>query len=449
MLLPYKRIISESLTMSLQQRLNKLEDWIEDHGGDDLVRWLHAQEVEITSHTSGAVLKCYRTDTEYDAENVSENWRFWAGRYEIDIDEFADAHLPEKLTKAPGFTHRDYYWGIKHIIEMHEEGKLKQVPKRALVVTQITGSEELPNVRSYRTKPRGRMVVVGLRYDVEPGWVENNLRFDRPNQITQQALEKQQQWESHSQVQRISDMLDTDSMPLLFRGRLQTADRAISGMEKSITADKSFRGIVQRFFTGLPENPSDEDYDQFFREAVHRFGDLEVRRLDHEDKVKDATVITQQAFRDNVDHARDRYTQADDNLQQTIDQYGHSSDEHNEDFKNTQYMKHWVKTNASHDVFADPSYDPVTNAVLALQNADMQASETNVASWIMRELQEKGIEDEVYQRHLQDKNVPEGRHLGKSVLSRKYAESVRELVRGNLDQVVQDLADHTQTAEGT
>jgi hypothetical protein len=253
----HKRILCEEITQAMEPRFQALSNFIRRHGGEDLVRHLHAQEVEIVSHSSGALLKCYRTKEKDTANNPEDCWRFWSGRYEVDLNHLDD----DNSSFSIGFTQKDLRKPIEQIIRRTKEGKLDSVDPGTLVVLEV-GSRN-PETRLHKDDAKARMVVVGVKYDV-PETGLSDLLTD-PGEIEEQALKMSGRWESHAQVQNMAHKFGTDSLPLLFRGRLEAPEKVVDGMAKSAEQDPSFSQILNNFLAQAGDAPTEKDYERFRR----------------------------------------------------------------------------------------------------------------------------------------------------------------------------------------
>jgi hypothetical protein len=435
----FRRILSEEEEHMIQEpALHALADFVDRHGGEDLIRHLHAQDVEIVSHTTGALLKCYRTDHK-DTSHPELCWTFFAGRYELDTDELMSAGAPQQATIAPAFTNRDYYRPIKHILSMTKAGKLNNIPEGTLVVVQTSASQE-PKVRLHRRTATGNMVVVGVRYDITPSQAQSALATGRPGEIEQQAIKGQNRWESHGQLQRVASWMDTDSIPLFFRGKLTTTARAVTGMERSAQADPLFRRLVDEFLGQVGENPTKQDYERFFRRALQRFDEFDLHRLDREGKIEDRTAITKEAYRDMVERVYRRYDDVEQEIERTIEEYGPNSAEHQNDYRDLNYPGWWVRDQAAKRLFGESS-DPITKAIEALSEHGEHPGIENVTQWVAREFQENGIPQALYRDHVRDERVPQGRQTGKTALWDQFTNEVRALIAPRLSEVVSDHTD--------
>ena len=417
--------------------LHALSDFIDNHGGEDLIRHLHAQDVEIVAHTTGALLKCLRTSSN-DFDHPESCWKFFAGKFEIEPTDVSDSELKD-VSQAPGFTGRDYYYPIKHILDITKEGKVSEIEPGTLVVVQATTSEQ-PKVRMHRGKPSGHMVVVGVKYEVPEGQAKTMLASGRPGEIEQMAIKNSNKWEGHTQVQRMASLMDTDSIPLFFRGRLTTTDRAISGISKSASEDPTFKEILDNFLAQAGENPTAKDYERFFRRSLHKFDEMDIKRLDREGKVEDISSLTRSTYSDLVKKLYSRYENAEAEIQKTIEDHGQNSQEHQDDYRDIGYLNLWIRDKVGENVFDQSGPDPITQAVEALHSVHKEADESTVLQWIRRSLEENGLPQDLYKSHLADPNVPQGRQMGKQSLWSMFLAEMAKVIGPRLDEV----ADHAR-----
>lgn len=432
MITTFKRIISEEAAELMNgPALTALASFVDQHGGEDLIRHLHAQDVEIVAHTNGALLKCFRTDST-DIEEPENCWQFFAGRYEIDHNHLRSG---SSVLSISGFTEDDYYDPIQHILTRTKEGKLTGIDPGTLIVIEVT-SQDNPAVRMHVNKTEAKMVVVGVKYDVTEDEVKNLLN-GTPKEIEKQAIKWSGRWESHAQLRKVADLLGTDSIPLFFRGKLSTTQDAVQGMDQSATADPLFRKILDNFLFQAGENPTEKDYEKFFREALRRFHDMDIRHLDHEGKVQDATAITKQSYQDLLDRVYRRYDDVAKEVGDTIDQYGENSEEHQQDYRDLNYLGHWLRDQVGKMAFAGDS-DPISMAIHSLEDADGDVNRDRVLQWVRRHLEEEGLINKLYAAHIRDENVPSDRHTGRGPLWEMFLRELTKIVGNRLDDVIQD-----------
>lgn len=413
--------------------LKALADFVDQHGGEDLIRYLHAQDVEIVAHTSGALLKCLRTDST-DTEDPESCWRFFAGRFEIDPSELSDSEL-HNLTQAPGFTSRDYYYPVKHILDLTKEKKLGTIEPGTLIVVQATASER-PGVRMHRETPKGRMVVAGVKYDVNGQQAKSLLASGRPGEIENMAIRNANRWEGHAQVQKMASALETDSIPLFFRGKLTTTDRAVTGIRKSTAEDPAFKELVDNFLAQAGENPTAQDYERFFRQALRKFDDMDIHRMDREGKVEDSSALTKETYKDLISKLYSRFDTASGEIQHTIDEHGKNSIEHQDDYRDLHYIALWIRDQVGKLVLGVEGVDPVSQAIEGLHYLRKEATHDTVMQWIRRHLEEQGVPVTLYRTHMSDPNVPEGRQMGKNSLWEAFMVEVGRIIGPRLDEVV-------------
>jgi len=433
------RLITEDETpfsvplRNLQKLLSKGESV-----AGDIVRLLHAKDVEVVSHTTGALVKIYRTEAEYD-DGPEECWRFFARGFEIDPHS-VETNKKEavKKNRFPGFTHRDYYIPILYVMDRHKEGKLKQIPKRTLLIVQAT-SHDLPGVRTYVSQPRGRLVIAGVKHGTSPDFVERLLHRKRPQDIESTAIQNQDTWEPHQEIQRMAKYLDTDSIPLFFRGGLKNAKDVVHGMTQSAGEDSLFRTILRDVLDKNGELETVEDFDRLLRRSVSQVGDLEFREVDADGKVQSRTVVTRDAYRDLADVAHQNFAQVKGSIAKTIRQYGQDSQEHKDDFGNLRYLDRWIKDMSARQIF-DLDEDPIQVAISALERAGVKAIESRVVNWVRREVEEHGAKGRVYSEHLKDHHVPRDRHLSKNQIWDKVTVEMNKFLRGRLSDVLSDHA---------
>ncbi len=422
------RVISEEEKKAMEPRFKALADFIDNHGGEDLVRHLHAQDVEIVTHSTGALLKCYRTK-ETSTSEPEDCWRFWSGHYEVDAN-----HLDDDVAYGVGFSQSDLRAPIDYILKRTKEGKMDQVEPGTLLVVQV-GSKP-PEVRTHKTEPEGNMVVVGVKYEVPESGISDLL--SNAGDIEEQAIKWSGRWESHNQLQKMAEMLGTDSTPLLFRGKLSATGKVISGMQKSADEDPTFNKILNDFLGQAGEAPTDKDYERFFRHAIRRFDDFEIRKLDKKGKVADATLVTKDTYKDIIDKLYRRYGDADKEMSSTIEEYGKDSKEHHEDYRDLNYLSLWLREQVVERLFDGSAEDPISLAVHSLGEVKQEVDESSVLLWIRRHLEEQGMPADLYAAHLQDAKVPTDRHAGRTSLWEMFMREVTKFVSTRLGDVIAD-----------
>jgi hypothetical protein len=426
----HKRILCEDIAQAMEPRFKALSDFIEHNGGEDLVRYLHAQEVEIVAHSSGALLKCYRTKEKDTANNPEDCWRFWSGRYEVDLNHLDDDNVGFSI----GFTQKDLRKPIEQIIQRTKSGKLDAVDPGTLIVVEI-GTRN-PETRLHKDDAKARMVVVGVKYEV-PETGLSDLLTD-PGEIEEQALKMAGRWESHAQVQSIAHKLGTDSLPLLFRGRLEAPEKVVAGMAKSAEQDPAFSQILNNFLAQAGDQPTEKDYERFFRHAIRRFDDFDIRKLDKQGKVSDSTAVTRDAYRDVVAKLYRRAADVDKEIADTIEEYGANSREHLEDYRDLNYLSAWVRGQVGRYLFADANHDPITQAIHSLEEIKGDVTEDAVMQWVRRHLEEEGVPGDLYALHLNDENVPTDRHTGRGALWDAFLVEANKFIKTKLADLISD-----------
>lgn len=423
------RVISEEAKKAMEPRFKALANFIDHHGGEDLVRHLHAQDVEIVSHSTGALLKCYRTK-ETDTSQPEDCWRFWTGHYEVDSNHLDD----DEISISTGFSQTDLKKAIDYVYKRTKEGKLNEIEPGTLIVVEVGSAS--PEVRAYKMDPEANMVVVGVKYDVTDQGISDLL--SSPGDIEEQAIKWSGRWESHSQLQKVSELLGTDSVPLLFRGRLTGTNKVISGMQKSADEDPTFQQILNDFLAQAGENPTDKDYETFFRHALRRFDDFEIRRLDKKGKVADATLVTKDTYRDIIEKLYRRYGDVNKEMTTTIDEFGRDSKEHHEDYRDLNYLSVWLREKVPEYLFDGSAEDPISLAIHSLTEVKKKADEPDVIQWVRRHLEEMGMPQELYAAHLKDPNVPQDRHTGRASLWEMFMREATKFISSRLTDVVAD-----------
>lgn len=424
-----KAVIPEKASKAMEPRFKALADFIDNHGGEDLVRHLHAQDVEIVAHSTGALLKCWRTKS--PSSEPDDCWRFWSGHYEIDLN-----HLDEDSggSFGAGFTQSDLRKPIEYILKRTKDGKLDQVEPGTLLVLQVGTSA--PDVRTHRTEPEGNMTVVGVQYEVTEEKVSDLL--SDPGDIEEQAIKWAGRWESHTQLDKVAGYLGTDVTPLLFRGHLVGTSKVIDGMRKSAEDDPTFKQILDDFLSQAGENPTDKDYERFFRHAIRRFDDFEIRKLDKKGKVADSTLVTKDTYRDIISKLYRRYQDVDKEIGNTIEQSGKDSKEHHEDYRDLNYLAAWLREKVTEYLFDGSADDPITLAIHSLGEVKQNVDETSVLLWVRRHLEEQNIPADLYAAHLKDDNVPQDRHTGRNVLWDMFMREATKFIQSRLGDVIAD-----------
>lgn len=437
-----KNIITEeaeaAMTMDgLKSRLDKLEDFIEKEEGEDLLRWLFSQQIEITSKTGGTLLKAYRNDTPYDKDHPEENWQFWVGKYEIDFHDIArgEQEVVHGSDSTPGFSHNDYFYAIKHIAKLHKEGQLEKIPERTLILLQ-TALNEQPSVRMHAANPQGRMIVVGLRYDTDPEWIEDTLRLEKSGGIINNALKHQRRWEPHTQMLHIADTLETDSLPVFFRGKLNTVPRTFLGIEKSAQDDDAFE---KRLMKGLPEDLKAEDMRRMLSRSLRSMGDHEIRILDKDNKVQAVADVTKESMGGYISKLFRNYGDISDSLQDTIAQFGQNSEDHVADFEDLNYFPHWLRERAVEYLFGKDGSGALAQGISTLVDADEEPTQDKVMRWIERSLTEEGYRNQLYREHLRDPMVPRSRYMGKNQIWDQFMGEVNGFVSQKLPHILAEL----------
>lgn len=423
------RIIAEEMSKVLEPRFKALSDFIDNHGGEDLVRHLHAQDVEIVTHSSGALLKCYRTK-EKNTKEADDCWRFWSGHYEVDANHLDD----DAVNYGGGFTQNDLRHPIDYILKRTKDGKLDQIETGTLIVVQVGTNS--PEVRSHHLEPEGNMTVVGVKFEVQESAISDLL--SNPGDIEEQSLKWSGRWESHIQLQKVAEYLGTDSTPLLFRGRLASSGEVVSGMKKSAEEDPTFKQILNDFLAQAGDDPTEKDYERFFRRALRRFDDFEIHKLDKRGKVADATLVTKDAYKDIAEKLYRRYGDVEKEIGDTIDQSGRDSREHHEDYRDLNYLSAWLREQVVARLFDGDAKDPISLAVHALGEVKQTVDEPAVIQWIRRHLEEQGTPADLYATHLKDQNVPQDRHMGRNALWESFMREAAKFVSTRLTDVIAD-----------
>ena len=429
MITHFKRIISEQAVSAMEPALRALGDFVDKHGGEDLIRHLHAQDVEIVAHSNGGLLKCFRTE-EKDTTQPEDCWRFWAGRYEIDPN-----HFDEQAGPMLGFTLGDYQLPVKYILDRTKEGKLDAIEPGTLIVVEVKKGD--PDVRLHQDRPAASMVVVGVRYDVSEKGLTDLLTGT--GDIEKQAIKLSSHWESHGQLQYVAELLGTDSVPLLFRGKLNTATQAVKGMEQSAEEDPVFRQILAGFLAQVGESPTSKDYERFFRHALRKFDDMQIRHLDKEGKVADSTLATKQTYQDIVQKLYRRYQDVDKEIEHTISQYGRDSEEHHDDYRDLNYLSAWLREQVGKYLFDGQNNDPISMAIHSLEEIKGDVTQDAVLKWVRRYLEEENVPTDLYGAHLKDANIPSDRHSGKNPLWEMFMREADRFISSRLSDVIADL----------
>lgn len=430
----------QTIMEPMRNKLQDLEDFVEEEQGDDFVRWLMAQQIEITSKTQGSLLKVYRNSTEYDEEHPENNWQFFAGKYEIDLDDIdgAESEVMQHTESVPGYSHNDYYYAIKHIVKRHKAGALKEVPSNALILLQ-TQLNEQPSVRLHSSVPKGRMVVVGVRYDVDVEWVRNTLRLNQPNEITSNALKNSNRWETHSRMISMAEIFDTDSLPVFFRGRLNTVPKTFLGIERSAMNDKGFNTRLMTILNQLPEDVSKEDIERILRRSLRSVGDMEVRILDEDGKVEQVVDVTKKSMQSVTGRYYRNYHDVSSSIEDTIEQDGKDSQEHIEDFEDLGYMRHWVRNQAQEYAVGMDGDGLISKAIVALSDGKEDITSDNVRRWVVRTMEGEDLLQKVYRSHLKDQLVPQYRTMGKRELFDLFEDEINKIVATRLPHILAEL----------
>lgn len=440
-----KQFLVEDVAGTFSRHLKNLGDWIKQGDGkeegdedrEDLVRYLHAKHVEIVGHTTGAVLKIYRTNAPYE-DGPEDCWRFFAGSYEIDPKSVKTRKKDViKSAKYPGFTHRDYFVPILYVMQTHEKGRLRDIDSGTLIVIQTT-SYAKPEVRSYNEYPSGRMIVAGVKQKVSEEDIKRLFRSKQDTNIEDMSVDYSDYWEPYSSVVRIARMFQTDSIPLFFSGRLSDVDSVIKGMIRSGSESGLFGRILSDFFSSGGKLKSEEDYNRLFRRVLNDLGGFEIREVDPETKKSNRIMqITNDIYQDVANNLYDRYEKVRDEIQHTVSQYGRGSKEHISDFRSLGYMDKWVAGIAATELL-NPEFDLIGHAVESLENSHQSLNQTNAARWVTREIEESGGKARAYAQHLSDELVPPGLHLRKHKLWDRITEQIRKLIKQRFQDVLQD-----------
>lgn len=423
-------VVSEEISKIMEPRFRAMSDFIDLHGGEDLVRHLHAQDIEIVSHSTGALLKCWRTKK--PASEAEECWRFWSGHYEVDLN-----HLDEGDSSifGSGFTQNDLRKPIEYILKRTSEGKLDNIEPGTLVVIQV--GTKTPEVRTHSVEPEGSMVVVGVQYDITEDKIAELL--SNPGDIEEQAIKWSGRWESHTQLEKVAGYMGTDSTPLLFRGRLVGTGKVVDGMRKSAEEDPTFERILNDFLSQAGDDPTDKDYERFFRHAIRRFDDFEIRKLDKKGKIADATLVTKDTYRDIIAKLYRRYQDVDKEIENTIDQHGRDSKEHHEDYRDLNYLSSWIREKVPAYLFDGSADDPITMAIESLREiGNKHATSDAVLLWVRRYLEEQGIPSDLYASHLKDDKVPQDRHTGRNALWDMFMREADRFIQSRLSDILAD-----------
>lgn len=437
-----RRMISEDAdaaqTMkALKSRLDKLEDFVEQEEGDNILRYLLAQQIEVTTKTNGTLLKAYRNDTEYDKDHPEENWQFWIGKYEVDFHDIArsEGDVVKGDDSTPGFSHNDYFYAIKHISDLHKKGKLESIPEKTLILLQ-TALNEQPTVRMHVANPKGRMIVVGVRYDTDPEWIETTLKVEKPGRITSNALKHSRRWEPHTQMLHMAETLETDSLPVFFRGKLHNVPRTFMGVERSADEDKSFE---RRLMNGLPENMDEAAMRRFLSRTLREIGDHEIRILDKDEKVEKVAEVSKDSMQAYMAKLFRNYNDISDSLEDTIAQFGQNSDDHVSDFEDLNYFPHWLRERATSYLFGEDGTGALAQAITTLREAGEDVSQDAVVRWIERQLTEEGYRQKLYREHLRDPRVPRSRYMGRDQLWGQFMSEIEGFVSQKLPHIMAEL----------
>lgn len=430
----------EMLDTPLRNKLGELEDFVEEEQGDDFVRWLMAQQIEIVSKTQGSLLKVYRNDQDYDAENPENNWRFFAGKYEIDLADIegAESEVMQHTESVPGYSHNDYYFAIQHIIKRHKAGNLREVPNNTLILMQ-TQLNEQPSVRLHSSVPKGRMVVVGVRYDVDIEWVRTVLRLNQPSEITQNALKNSRRWEPHSRMIHMAEVFNTDSLPVFFRGRLNTVPKTFLGIERSAMNDKGFNVRLMTILNQLPEEVSKENINRILRRSLRQVGDMELRVLDEDGKVSQVVDVTRDSMQSVTNRYFRNYEDVFSSLKDTIEDEGRDSQGHIEDYEDLKYLHHWIRSEAVQHAIGIDGDGLIAKAIVALSDAKEDITTKNVTRWVMRTMEGEDLLQKLYRSHLKDQLVPQYRNAGKRELFDLFEDEIDKIVASNLPHIIAEL----------
>lgn len=440
-----KRILTEEEEKALdlspfQKKLDDLEDFVESQQGDDFVRWLTAQQIEMTAKTKGALLKAFRNDAPYDQEDPEANWKFFAGKYEIDIAEIdhAEGDMLKSIDSAPGYSHNDYYYSIKYILARHRAGALRKIPENTLILIQ-TQVDEQPTVRMHSSVPRGRMVVVGVRYDTDAEWVKEVLRLNRENQITKQALKHSQRWEPHTQMLHMAEILGTDSLPVFFRGRLNTVPKTFHGIERSADDDEGFNRRLIGILNQMPEEIDREAMNKILRRSLRAIGDHEIRVMDKEDKVQAVVSVTDRSMAGMINRYYKNYDDVVSSLEDTIESDGKTSDAYVADFDDLNYMMHWIRTKATESTTGNESDNILARAISAITEDGSKPEVKDVSRWVLKTLEEEGMRDTLYRQHLRDQLVPQYRYMAKNQLWERFTSEITDIIASRLPHILAEL----------
>ena len=281
------------------------------------------------------------------------------------------------------------------------------------------------------------MVVVGVRYDVSEKGLTDLLTGT--GDIEKQAIKLSSHWESHGQLQHVAELLGTDSVPLLFRGKLNTATQAVKGMEQSAEEDPVFRQILAGFLAQVGESPTSKDYERFFRHALRKFDDMQIRHLDKEGKVADSTLATKQTYQDIVQKLYRRYQDVDKEIEHTISQYGRDSEEHHDDYRDLNYLSAWLREQVGKYLFDGQNNDPISMAIHSLEEIKGDVTQDAVLKWVRRYLEEENVPTDLYGAHLKDANIPSDRHSGKNPLWEMFMREADRFISSRLSDVIADL----------
>lgn len=427
---------------SITKRLKDVEDFVEEEQGDDFVRWIMSQQIEVTAKTQGALLKAFRNDEPYDKESPTKNWSFFAGKYEIDADEIdqSDDDILDSEGGVPGVSHNDYFFAIKHILARHRTGALQKVPKNTLILMQTQVAYN-PSVRMHSSVPKGRMVIIGLRYDTDEEWARNTLTLNRPNQIAKNAMELQRRWEPHSQINHMAEIFDTDSLPVFFRGRLSTVPKTFRGIERSAEEDAGFDYRLRNILMQLPDDVTRDDVNRLMRKTLRTIGDHDIRVVDDDDKVGAIVSVTDDSLRGWIGRTYRNLDDVATAMQETIDRDGRDSQDHIEDFEDLSYVNHWVKDQVSQHMVGNNGDGLLAQAIKELTDAEEPTSSENVKRWVIRTLEDEDIAGTLYRNHLKDDLVPSNQHEGKNALWEKFQNEASRLVDSRLPMIMAQLGE--------
>jgi hypothetical protein len=128
----------------------------------------------------------------------------------------------------------------------------------------------------------------------------------------------------------------------------------------------------------------------------------------------------------------------DKEIADTIEEYGANSREHQEDYRDLNYLSAWTRGQVGRYLFADNNHDPISQAIHSLEEIKGNVTEDAVMQWVRRHLEEEGVPGELYAQHLSDENVPTDRHTGRSALWDMFMLEANKFIKTKLADVISD-----------